>query len=231
MLDETPSPRVIHPLDRDRQIVRKSVDFVRSANTDAILPASLTARLNEDQIERLNALRSITRGKKESYLHYYRTMPMTTNVPKRQTVFLFGKPGLRSHRFGRVRGGEGLQRRRSNNDCPRECWWLRCQNSGRASAVEGVVACLRHPNGDDRTSYCETKKGRDATWDICKGQRNRDLDAAWKIGARFLAVKTGKELGAFNKEVPADRISDDTTPQPMLCEAVSAYRQQARAHS
>ena len=51
------------------------------------------------------------------------------------------------------------------------------------------------------------------------------------IGARFLAVKTGKELGAFNEEVPADRISHDTTPQPMLCEAVSAYRQQARAHS
>ena len=90
---------------------------------------------------------------------------------------------------------------------------------------------LRHPNGDDRTSYCETKKGRDATWDICKGQRNRDLDAAWKIGARFLAVKTGKELGAFNNEVPADRISDDTTPQPMLCEAVSAYRQQASTYS
>ena len=88
---------------------------------------------------------------------------------------------------------------------------------GRASAVEGVVACCGIRKAiDDRTSYCETKKGRDATWDICKGQRNRDLDAAWKIGARILAVKTGKELGAFNKEVPADRISHDTTPQPML---------------
>src|SRR3989338_11640526 len=44
---------IIHPLDR--------------ANTDAILPASLTAMLNEDQIERLNALKSATRRKKEHY--------------------------------------------------------------------------------------------------------------------------------------------------------------------
>src|SRR3989338_2742904 len=78
-----------------------------------------------------------------------------------------------------------------------------------SKCCRGCGSVLRHPNGDDRTSYCETKKGRDATLDICKGQRNRDVDAAWKIGARFLAVKTGKELDAFNKEVPADRISDD----------------------
>ena len=59
---------IIHPLDRDRQIVRKSVDFVRSANTDAILPASLTARLNEDQIERLNALKVRYQEKKGTLL-------------------------------------------------------------------------------------------------------------------------------------------------------------------
>ena len=53
--------------------------------------------------------------------------------------------------------------------------------------------------------------------------------ATWKIGARFLAVKTRKELGAFNKKVPADRISHETTPQPMHCEVVSAYRQQAKS--
>ena len=87
---------------------------------------------------------------------------------------------------------------------------------------------IQNISGFEAPFYCETKKGRDATWDICKG--HRDLDAAWKIGARFLAVKTGKELGAFNKEVPADRISHDTTPQPVLCDAVSDYRQQARVH-
>ena len=59
---------IIHPQDRDRQIVRKSVDFVRSANTDAILPASLTARLNEDQIERLNALKVRYQEKKGTLL-------------------------------------------------------------------------------------------------------------------------------------------------------------------
>src|SRR3989338_7272601 len=158
---------------------------------------------------------------------------MTTNMRDRQTVVLFGKPGLRPHSSGRVRGGKGcrgpvkeIQQRLS-----KRVLVVAVSDSGRASAVRGCWSVLRHPNGDDRTSYCETKKGRDATWDICKGQRNRDLDAAWKIDARYLAVKTGKELGAFNKEVHADRISHDSTPQPMLCEAVSAYRQQARAHS
>src|SRR3989338_4801461 len=59
---------IIHPLDRDRQIVRKSVDFVWSANTNGILPASLTARLNEDQIERLNALKDRYQEKKGTLL-------------------------------------------------------------------------------------------------------------------------------------------------------------------
>ncbi len=158
---------------------------------------------------------------------------MTTNMRDRQTVVLFGKPGLRPHSFGRVRGGKGcrgpvkeIQQRLS-----KRVLVVAVSEFRTSKCCRGCGSVLRHPNGDDRTSYCETKKGRDATWDICKGQRNRDLDAAWKIGARFLAVKTGKELGAFNKEVPADRISHVTTPQPMLCEAVSAYRQQARAHS
>ena len=62
-----------------------------------------------------------------------------------------------------------------------------------SKCCRGCGSVLRHPNGDDRTSCCETKNGRDATWDICKGQRNRDLDAACKIGARFLAVKKGKK--------------------------------------
>src|SRR3989338_3974751 len=69
MLDEDHLRAIIHPLDRDRQIVRKSVDFVRSANTDAILPASLTARLNEDQIERLNALKVRYQEKKRNTIN------------------------------------------------------------------------------------------------------------------------------------------------------------------
>ena len=76
--------------------------------------------------------------------HFKRHPPgMTTHMRDRQTVVLFGKPGLRPHGFGRVRGGKGcrgpvkeIQQRLS-----RECWWWRCQNSGRASAVEGVGAC------------------------------------------------------------------------------------------
>ena len=51
---------------------------------------------------------------------------------------------------------------------------------------------------------------------LCKGQRNRDLDAAWKIGARLLAVKTGKELGAFNEEV-APRSFPTTSNTPQRC--------------
>ena len=49
-------------------------------------------------------------------------------------------------------------------------------------------------------------KGREAKWEICKGQRNRDLDASLEDWCEVLAVKTGKELGAFNEEVPADGI-------------------------
>src|SRR3989338_2686143 len=114
---------------------------------------------------------------------------------------------------------------------PRECWWLRCQNSGRASAVEGVGACCGIRKV--MTGPVIAKQRREGT---PHGTSAKDSAIgiwmqAWKIGARFLAVKTGKELGAFNKEVPADRISHDSIPQPMLCEAVSAYRQKASAHS
>src|SRR3989338_8669376 len=34
---------------------------------------------------------------------------MTANMRDRQTVVLFGKPGLRPHSFGRVRGGKGCR--------------------------------------------------------------------------------------------------------------------------
>src|SRR3989338_11063671 len=34
---------------------------------------------------------------------------MTTNMRDRQTVVLFGEPGLRPHSFGRVRGGKGCR--------------------------------------------------------------------------------------------------------------------------
>ena len=34
---------------------------------------------------------------------------MTTNMRDRQTVVLFGNPGLRPHSFGRVRGGKGCR--------------------------------------------------------------------------------------------------------------------------
>src|SRR3989338_4332853 len=119
---------------------------------------------------------------------------------------------------------------RSNNDCPRECWWLRCQNSGRASAVEGVGACCGIRMA--MTGPVIAKQRREGT---PHGTSAKDSAIGiWvqlgRLVRGFLAVKTGKELGAFNKEVPADRISDDTTPQPMLCEAVSAYRQQVTAH-
>src|SRR3989338_4736303 len=45
--------------------------------------------------------------------------------------------------------------------------------------------------GDDRTSYCETKKGRDATWDICKGQRNRDLDSSLEDWCEVFGCENG----------------------------------------
>src|SRR3989338_5500798 len=57
---------------------------------------------------------------------------------KREPSCFVRKPGLRPHSFGRVRGGKGcrgpvkeIQQRLSR----RECWWLRCQNSGRASEL------------------------------------------------------------------------------------------------
>ncbi len=80
-----------------------------------------------------------------------------------------------------------------------------------------------HPNSDDRTSYCKTNKSEE-TWEIYRGQRNRDLDAAWKIGARFLALKTGRNLGAVDENLHADEIS--FAAKPPLCDAVAAYQRQ-----
>src|SRR3989338_8731017 len=68
---------------------------------------------------------------------------MTTNMKDRQTVVLFGKPGLRPHSFGRVRGGTGcrgpvkeIQQRLS-----KRVLVVAVSEFRRASAVEGVIAC------------------------------------------------------------------------------------------
>ena len=56
--------------------------------------------------------------------------------------------------------GRVLQRRRSNNDLSKRVLVVAVSEFRTSKCCRGCGSVLRHPNGDDRTSYCETKKGR-----------------------------------------------------------------------
>jgi len=152
--------------------------------------------------------------------------PRTTRKPiEKRTIVLFGDAGLRPHSFGRVRGGKGcrgpvkeIQKRLS-----KRVLVIAVSEFRTSKCCRGCGSVLLHPNNDDRTSYCKTDKSKE-TWNICRGQRNRDLDAAWKIGARFLALKTGRELGAFDENLHADNIP--SASKPPLCDVVADYQRQ-----
>jgi hypothetical protein len=152
--------------------------------------------------------------------------PRTTRKPiEKRTIVLFGDAGLRPGSFGRVRGGKGcrgpvkeIQKRLS-----KRVLVIAVSEFRTSKCCRGCGSVLLHPNNDDRTSYCKTDKSKE-TWNICRGQRNRDLDAAWKIGARFLALKTGRELGAFDENLHADNIP--SASKPPLCDVVADYQRQ-----
>jgi transposase len=80
----------------------------------------------------------------------------------------------------------------------------------------------------NRKSFCTQKH-----YGCRGGHKHRDIDAAWKIGARLIASAQGKELGAFDPKFHASELSEPgdpsppekvIPPRPQLLDAINDYR-------
>ena len=52
---------------------------------------------------------------------------------------------------------------------------------------------------------------------------NRDVAAAKKIGARYLAKKKGWDLGPWSRSVSAEEVKQGTHASPVLREVLTSY--------
>jgi hypothetical protein len=145
----------------------------------------------------------------------------TTETPmENRPILLFGRGGEIGG-FVKVRGGgvcgpvvelrKRLQRRTMVILCSEYRTSKCCLHCG------GPMA---HPSYASRgVSFCSK-----ACTGVSRKLYNRDVQAAVTIGARFLAEKSGHELGIFSSAVKwEDR---DAAPRTGLCDALIQYRQQ-----
>jgi hypothetical protein len=149
---------------------------------------------------------------------------------KPSRVILFGDAGLRPGGFMASKGGRGI--RGPVKEIAKEL--------AKYAVVIGAdefrtSKCCHHcgsvlsQNTATRVSRCTVRQFQ------CRGNHLcRDIDAAWKIGARFLAGVLNEELGAFDRRIKSENLWTNQAdvnqkarlPQPQLSNAVIRYRSQ-----